>query len=44
VWKDEQKLNIGIDMHSLPTEGNLCDDNLKAVKLTILQGGAETVR
>jgi hypothetical protein len=35
VWKDTQNVDILMDMHSAPLEGNICNEHSKAVTLDI---------
>jgi len=35
VWKDIQNVDILMDMHSPPLEGNFCNEHSKAVTLAI---------
>jgi len=37
LWKDKQNVNILMNMHSPPLEGNFCDEQGKAVKSPIIQ-------
>jgi len=35
LWKDTQNVNILMNMHSPPLEGNFCNEHCKAVNLAI---------
>jgi hypothetical protein len=37
VWKGKQNININMNMHSPPAEGNFCDEQAKAVESLLLQ-------
>ena len=37
VWKDKLNVNILVNKHSPPPEGNFCDEHGKAMKLAIIR-------
>jgi hypothetical protein len=39
MWKDKQNVNILMNMHSSPSEGNFCVEHGKAVKLATAHMG-----
>jgi hypothetical protein len=36
VWKDKQNVNILMNTHSAPLDGNFCDEHENAVKPTVV--------